>query len=100
MDGAGVLVTDNTPVHVAELMDAVISDASVQDAIVDRQLGAVDRLRSRDFNGTLLGFVDQILSKPRAEPPRVTFDFWHQFDAAEQLEEIRLYRPAAFKALP
>jgi hypothetical protein len=100
MDGAGVLFTDNSPLHVAELMDAVISDASLQDAIVEGQLAAVDRLRSRDFKATLLGFVDQILSTPRAEPPRVTFDFWHQFDAAEQLEEMRLLRPAAYKALP
>jgi hypothetical protein len=30
----------------------------------------------------------------------VAFDFWHQFDASEQLEEIRMYRPGAFKALP
>jgi hypothetical protein len=29
----------------------------------------------------------------------VTFDFWHQFDAAEQLEELRMVRPAAYKAL-
>ena len=37
---------------------------------------------------------------PRAPAPRVTFDFWHQFDAAEELEELRLYRPAIYKALP
>jgi glycosyltransferase involved in cell wall biosynthesis len=100
MDGAGVLFTDNAPLHVAALMDGVISDASLQDAIVEGQLAAVDRLRSRDFQATLLGFVDRILSTPRAASPRVTFDFWHQFDAAEQLEEIRLVRPAAYKALP
>ena len=100
MDGAGVLFTDTTPTHVAELMDAVISDAALQESIVDGQLAAVDRLRSRDFAGTLLGFVERMLSSPRADPPHVTFDFWHQFDAAEQLEELRLYRPAAYKALP
>ena len=99
MDGAGVMFTDNSPIHVAELMDAVLSDASLQDAIVEGQLAAVDRLRAKDFKGTLLGFVDQILSRPRAPAPHVTFDFWHQFDAAEQLEELRLYRPAAYKAL-
>jgi len=100
MDGAGVLFADNTPMHVAELMDAVISNPPLQDAIVEGQLEAVERLRSRDFKGTLLGFIDQILAAPRAPSPRVTFDFWHQFDAAEQLEEIRLLRPAAYKALP
>jgi hypothetical protein len=30
----------------------------------------------------------------------VTFDFWQQFDAAQELEELRLYRPAVYKALP
>ena len=44
--------------------------------------------------------VDQILSRPRAHAPHVTFDFWNQFDAAQQLEELRLYRPSIYKALP
>ena len=64
------------------------------------QLAAVDRLRARDFAGTLLGLVDGILSGPRAPAPRVTFDFWHQFDAAEELEELRLDRPSIYKVLP
>ena len=100
MDGAGVLFTDTSPLHVAELIDAVVSDTTLQDTIIEGQLAAADRLRARDFSGTLLGFVDQILAHPRAAAPHVAFDFWHQFDAAEQLEEIRLLRPAAFKALP
>jgi len=29
-----------------------------------------------------------------------SFDFWHQFDAAQALEELRLYRPAVYQALP
>jgi len=32
--------------------------------------------------------------------PHVTYDFWHQFDAAQALEELRLYRPSIYKALP
>jgi L-malate glycosyltransferase len=100
MDGAGVLVTDKDPVAVARVMDAIVSDAALQDRIVDGQLAAVDRLRSKDFAGTLLAFVDQILSRPRAATPSVAFDFWGQFDAAEQLEELRMYRPAIFQALP
>jgi hypothetical protein len=47
-----------------------------------------------------LRFVEQVLSSARTGVPRVAFDFWQQFDAAEQLEEIRKYRPSAFKALP
>jgi glycosyltransferase involved in cell wall biosynthesis len=100
MDGAGVLVEDRDPIHVATLMDEIISNADLQDQIVDGQLAAVDRLRSKDFAGTLLGFVDRILASPRAAAPHVAFDFWGQFDAAQELEELRLYRPAIYKALP
>ncbi len=100
MDGAGVLYDDKDPRRVAALMDAIVSDGRVQDAIVDGQLAAIDRLRAKDFAGTLLGFVDRILRSPRAEPPHVAFDFWAQFDSAEQLEELRLFRPSIYKALP
>jgi L-malate glycosyltransferase len=100
MDGAGVLYTDKDPMHVAAVMDAITSDVALQDAIVEAQLAAVDRLRAKDFAGTLIDFVKQILSRPRAPQPRVTFDFWNQFDAALQLEELRLYRPGIYKALP
>jgi glycosyltransferase involved in cell wall biosynthesis len=100
MDGAGVLFDDKDPLHVAALMDAIASNAALQDQIVDGQLAAVDRLQSKDFAGTLLGFVDAILLKPRAPDPHVAFDFWGQFDAAQELEELRLYRPAIYQALP
>lgn len=100
MDGAGVLYTDKDPAHVAALMDTVISDCTLQDQIVEGQLAAVDRLRSKDFAGTLLGFIDRILGAPRAPKPHVTFDFWEQFDRAAVLEELRLDRPSIYKALP
>ncbi len=100
MDGAGVLFENKDPMHVAALMDAVLSNAPLQDAIVDGQLAAVARLREKDFAGTLLRFVDRVLSQPRAPEPHVAYDFWHQFDQAQQLEELRLYRPGIYKALP
>jgi glycosyltransferase involved in cell wall biosynthesis len=100
MDGAGVLFDTKDPPLVAGLMDAVLSDSALQEAIVDGQLAAVDRLRRRDFDGTLLRFVDDILGTPRSGVARVAFDFWQQFDAGERLEEIRKFRPSAFKALP
>jgi glycosyltransferase involved in cell wall biosynthesis len=100
MDGAGVLYDDKTPAHVALLMDTIISDHALQEAIVTAQLAAVDRLVSKDFGATLLGLVDRMLRAPRAPKPRVAFDFWQQFDAAQELEELRLYRPAVFNALP
>ena len=100
MDGAGVLFEDRDPLHVAMLMDEIVSNAALQDQIVAGQLAAVDRLRARDFAGTLLGFVDRILAAPRAQAPHVAFDFWGQFDAAQELEELRMYRPAVYQALP
>jgi len=100
MDGAGVLYDDKDPLHVAGLMDAILSDAALQDAVVEGQYAAVRRLQAKDFAGTLLGFVDRMLAAPRAPAPHVTFDFWQQFDAAQELEELRLYRPAIYKALP
>jgi glycosyltransferase involved in cell wall biosynthesis len=100
MDGAGVLYEDKDPRYVAALMDAIVSNCTLQDAIVREQLEAVQRLMAQDFQGTLFGFVDEILGSPRAPRPRVAFDFWQQFDLAQELEELRLYRPAIYKALP
>ena len=100
MDGAGVLYDSKDPAHVARLMDTILSDLALQEAIIAGQLAAVERLRAKDFAGTLLGFVDRILASPRAPRPHVAFDFWAQFDAAQELEELRLYRPAIYQALP
>jgi glycosyltransferase involved in cell wall biosynthesis len=99
MDGAGVLYEEKDPRSVAALMDAIVARSDLRDAIVTGQYEAVGRLRSIDFAATLLDFVDEILRSPRADPPRVAFDFWRQFDAAQDLEELRLYRPAIYKAL-
>lgn len=100
MDGGGVLYHTKDPLHVAALMDAVLSNPDLQDAIVDAQLDAVDRLQAKDFDGTLLRFVEQILASPRRGSAHVSYDFWHQFDALEQLQETRMFRPSAYMALP
>src|SRR5204863_3563293 len=100
MDGAGVLFEEKDPQYVAALMDAILSNAALQDQIVDGQTQAVRRLKAKDFSGTLLRFVERILSSPRSGGPRVAFDFWGQFDAAQELEELRMFRPAAYQALP
>jgi glycosyltransferase involved in cell wall biosynthesis len=100
MDGAGVLFDDKNPRRVAAIIDAVVSNCALQDEIVDGQLAAVERLQRKDFRGTLLGFVDRILRSPRQPASRAAFDFWDQFDAAERLEELRLFRPSIFKGLP
>jgi glycosyltransferase involved in cell wall biosynthesis len=100
MDGAGVLYDEKDPFRVAALMDALAVNVAVRDAVVAGQLAAITRLQTRDFGGTLLGFVRAILSKPRAPKPRVAPTFWNDFDAAQELEELRLYRPSIYKALP
>ncbi|MGE3959111.1 MAG: glycosyltransferase [Vicinamibacterales bacterium] len=100
MDGAGVLFDTKEPGYVAALMDGILSNADLQDRIVEGQLAAVDRLQAQDFDRTLLGFVDGILQAPRRGAPHVAFDFWQQFDALEQLQELRRTRPSAFFALP
>ena len=99
MDGAGVLYDTKDPRHVAALMHTVLSDAALQDRVVRAQEAALDRLYGLDFGGTLLQFVDQVLNAPRLPPHRIASDFWKQFDLANRLEELRLYRPAAFSAL-
>jgi glycosyltransferase involved in cell wall biosynthesis len=100
MDGAGVLYEDKDPVRVAALMHAILSDRALLDQILAGQTAAVARLQARDFDGTLLAFVHDILSAPRAPRPRVTFDFWQQFDLREELEELKLDRPSLYRALP
>jgi glycosyltransferase involved in cell wall biosynthesis len=100
MDGAGILFGDKDPVAVAALMDAIVSDEALQDAIVRGEEAAVARLQAKDFSGALLDIVGRVLAAPRAQKPRVAGDFWEQFDAAEALEELRLFRPSIYKALP
>jgi glycosyltransferase involved in cell wall biosynthesis len=100
MDGGGILYDTKDPLHIAALMDEVLSNADLQDEVLDRQTVAVARLRAKDFDGMLLRFVNDMLSGARRGAPHTAFDFWQQFDAAEQLEELRLFRPSLYKALP
>jgi L-malate glycosyltransferase len=100
MDGGGVLVTDKDPVHVAALINEIVSDSALQDRIVCSQDAALRRLEAKDFAGTLLSFVDQVIRSPRRQHPPVAFDFWDQVTLAQKLAELRVYRPAAFQALP
>ena len=100
MDGGGVLYDAPDPHHVARIMSAILDDASIEEAILDAQDAALDRLVRKDFAGTLLGFVGQVLQAPPRPAPEVAFDFWAQFEQFERLEELRQYRPALFRALP
>ena len=100
MDGAGVLYSDKDPMAVAALINAIVDDRELGERIVEGQDAALDRLEARDFDGTLLAFVDQLLATPRRPHPPVAFDFWDQIRMADELEAIKAYRPSAFLALP
>jgi glycosyltransferase involved in cell wall biosynthesis len=100
MDDAGVLYTTQEPLEVAALIDAVLDDTQLYDRIVQQQEQALARLRAKDFDGTLLRFVDQVLKSPRKPVPPVAWDFWDQVRLAEELFELQQYRPAIFRGLP
>ena len=72
-------------------------DSQAEKFVNDKE---ADRLLSRDFGGTLRRFVDQVLAQPRVQRPAPAFDFWDQVAQAEAMEELRMFRPAAFQALP
>jgi glycosyltransferase involved in cell wall biosynthesis len=100
MDGGGVLYDTKDPAHVAEIMAAVLDGGELEASVLASQDAALDRLRARDFAGTLLGFVTRLSSLPPREAPEVTWDFWQQFEQFERLEELRQFRPAVYRALP
>jgi glycosyltransferase involved in cell wall biosynthesis len=100
MDGGGVLYETKDPFEIARLMDAILDNGELEDAIVASQDAALARLRARDFDGTLLRFVDSVRALPPRPAPEVPYDFWPMFDQAERLEELRQFRPAVFRALP
>jgi glycosyltransferase involved in cell wall biosynthesis len=100
MDGGGVLYDTKDPHHIARLIDTVVSDERLADAVVVSQDAALERLRKRDFAGTLLRHVEGVVRQPSRSAPEVAWDFWAQFDQFERLEELRQFRPALYKALP
>jgi glycosyltransferase involved in cell wall biosynthesis len=100
MDGGGVLFDTKDPLEIARLMDAVLDDSHIEEAVLRSQDASLQRLLAKDFGGTLLRFVDQTLAMPPREAPEVPFDFWPQFDQFDRLEELRQFRPALYKALP
>ncbi len=100
LDGGGILYDTRDPRRVAALIDAVVSGADLERRMLDAQDAALARLRARDFAGLVVGFARRALDGPRRSAPAVSSDFWRQFKLAEELEEIRETRPAAFRALP
>jgi glycosyltransferase involved in cell wall biosynthesis len=100
MDGGGILYETRDPRRVAALMHSMLSDPDLESRVLEAQDVALERLRGRDFGRLLVQFVAQVIAAPRRPQAPVAYDFWRQFALAEELEEIRLRRPAAFRALP
>jgi L-malate glycosyltransferase len=99
MDGGGVLYDEKDPALVAALMEAVLSNDEVYEAVLAAQDAALARLRGRDFAGLVRGFVSRVAALPPQPAPDIAFDFWDQFDLSQRLEELHQYRPAAYRAL-
>ena len=81
-------------------MDQIVTDAGLQERIVGSQDAALERLESKDFGGTLLGFVRQIRTVAAAEHPPIAFDFWDQVEARGRTRRNQGVSAAAYQALP
>jgi L-malate glycosyltransferase len=100
MDGAGILYHDKDPLRVAALIDQVATNRDIAERVIESQDAALARLLKKDFSGTLLRFVTQMLEAPARPRPPVAFDFWEQVHESESLDELRPFRPGAYQALP
>jgi glycosyltransferase involved in cell wall biosynthesis len=99
MDGGGVLHETTDPFEIARLMGAVLDNGDLEEAVLASQDAALERLRARDFAGTLLRFVAELIGRPARQAPEVPWDFWPHFEQFDRLEELRMFRPALFRAL-
>jgi len=100
MDGGGVTYASRDPLRVAALMQALVSDETYADSVLDAQDAALGRLLRQDFAGRLLGFVDRAFRMPRRPTPALVFDFWDQVREAKRLRELRSFRPSYGQAFP
>ena len=100
MDGGGILYDTKDPMSVASLMENILTNTSLQEKILESQDMALQRLLDKDFDATLLSFVRQVMASPYQQECRVTSDFWDQLALADKLEDLRIYRPGIFRALP
>jgi glycosyltransferase involved in cell wall biosynthesis len=100
LDGGGILFDTQDPRRVAAIMQGLLEDADREAQVLAAQDAALDRLRAQDFGGMTVRYVQQVLASPRRATAPVAYDFWRQFKLAEELEEVRQSRPAAFRALP
>ena len=59
--------------------------AAVRTRSCDARTRRSARLRAKDFDGTLLRIMDQVLKSPRKPTPPVAWDFWDQVRLAEEM---------------
>ena len=84
MDGAGVLF-DDAAIRLTSRADRRRPGRPrLQDAIVESQDAALDRLRARDFGARSSVSWIGLLTAPRKPAPQVAWDFWDQFKLAEE----------------
>ena len=100
LDSGGVLYETQDPRRVAALMQGLLEDSDREAQVLAAQDAALERLRAKDFGAMTVRYVEQVLASPRRPAAPVAYDFWRQFKLAEELEEVRQSRPAAFRALP
>ena len=101
MDGAGVLFEDQRSdarrgADGRDRLERRICRTGSSTASSPPSIGCGRRTSPARCSGSSIGSWP----RPRAPAPHVAFDFWDQFDAAQELEELRLYRPAIYQALP
>lgn len=80
MDGGGVLYDTKDPIRVAALLDTVLSDPALQEAIARGQREALQRLRAKGFSRMLLHYVEQSLTLPRPAAVPLARDFRDQLE--------------------
>jgi hypothetical protein len=91
MDGAGVLFDTKEPMHVARLMDAILSDLALQDRIVDGQLAALARLQAEGLRRHAPAVRRRILAG-RARRAEGRLRFLGTVRRRAGARELRLYR--------
>jgi len=100
MDGGGVLFDNPDPIEIARLIATILDDRRIEEQVIASQDAALARLLAKDFAATLLGYVDATLKGPPRPAPKVTPDFWAQFDQSERLDRLRQFRPGLYRTLP
>ena len=100
MDGGGVLYDTTDPLEIARLMEAVLDDPALEDAVLQSQDAALSRLLARDFAGTLLRLRRRGYRRPAAPGAGRRVGLLGPVRTVRTLRGAAAVRPALFQALP